>query len=167
MNLELFREKLGYKVKRIKKWLLAEKIEVSTDKDFRYLIYKPRPASEDARKEEIHQKECMSWLREKYPEFTGMAFHVANEVGTKASVGLIEKREAMGVMSGVSDIIVLRAGKNHSVGIFELKRANGGTLSRAQKGFLYNMSHCGHFVAVCYGSTAFKQAFKDYVEGTY
>lgn len=114
----------------------------------------------ECRQEWLEQIDCMSWLQFNHPDRWPLCFHVANEI--KASPQYMQKRQKMGVKSGVSDIIDF----GRIRGAFELKRLDKSKckISKDQQEFLQAVDDSGGFAAIVYGFSEFKLAYADYLE---
>lgn len=114
----------------------------------------------DCRVETIEQIDCASWLQYNYPERWTLIWHTPNE--TKATASYMQKRQKMGVKSGVSDIIDFGLVR----GAFELKRLDKSKckVSKDQREFLEAVDASGGFAAIVYGFEQFKLAYADYLE---
>jgi len=85
--------------------------------------------------EDIIQITVMDFCR--YHKLDKFIFHVANERTTSPQSGALLKRK--GVLSGVSDILIMKPSKN-------------GKVSANQQAFMDILAEHGYFVAVCYSS---------------
>jgi hypothetical protein len=105
----------------------------------------------------------MNWLKEYWPEFWALSFHVPNE--SRGTPKHHEIRAKEGVKPGVYDIVCLKPWKGYPYAVFEMKRRDRtkSVISRDQKAFGFECESAGGFVAVCYGVEQFKLAFMDYV----
>jgi hypothetical protein len=114
----------------------------------------------ECRVETIEQIDCASWLQYNYPERWQLIWHTPNE--TKATASYMQKRQKMGVKSGVSDIIDFGLVR----GAFELKRLDKSKckVSKDQREFLQAVADSGGFAAIVYGFEQFKLAYADYLE---
>ncbi|MNO56548.1 VRR-NUC domain protein [compost metagenome] len=114
----------------------------------------------DCRVETIEQIDCASWLQFNYPERWPLIWHTPNE--SKATASYMQKRQKMGVKSGVSDIIDFGLVR----GAFELKRLDKSKckVSKEQREFLQAVADSGGFAAVVYGFQEFKRAYADYLD---
>lgn len=124
-----------------------------------YWIYWDDAAKGDCRLEVAEQIDAMAWLKEFYPEARKLTFHVPNESDSKPQYRASLQQQ--GVTSGVSDIVTLRG----YGGVFEMKRAvkAKSSVSKEQREFLTNAVTQKKFAALCYGASAFKQAWVDYL----
>lgn len=113
----------------------------------------------DCRHEVSEQIDAMAWLKEFYPEARRLTFHVPNESDSKPQHRASLRQQ--GVTSGVSDIITLWG----TGGVFEMKRVikAKSSVSKEQREFLANAVAQKKFAALCYGASAFKQAWLDYL----
>jgi hypothetical protein len=114
----------------------------------------------DCRLEAIEQIDCAGWLQFNHPERWPLIWHTPNEA--KATASYMQKRQKMGVKSGVSDIIDFGLIR----GAFELKRLDKSkcSVSKDQKEFLQAVDLSGGFAAICYGFQEFKKAYSDYLD---
>lgn len=127
-----------------------------------YWIYWDDAANGDCRHEVSEQIDAMAWLKEFYPEAKKVTFHVPNESDAKRSARYQQDLIQQGVTSGVSDIITLWG----TGGAFEMKRCvkSKSSVSKEQREFLANAVVQKKFAALCYGASAFKQAWLDYLK---
>lgn len=111
------------------------------------------------RQEWAEQIDCMGWLEFNHPDRWPLCHHVPNEI--KASPQYMQKRQKMGVKSGVSDIIDFGLIR----GAFELKRLDKSkcSVSKEQRMFLQAVADSGGFAAIVYGFEQFKLAYADYL----
>lgn len=112
----------------------------------------------------------------KYPELALM-YHVPN--GGKRSKSEAVRFRAMGVKAGVPDIFlpVKRSGHWPTLppdmiapynGLYiELKRQRGGTVSAAQKQWIFDLRTAGYAVEVCKGWESAAAVITEYLEGRY
>lgn len=124
-----------------------------------YFIYWDDEAKGDCRLEVSEQIDAMAWLKEFYPDARKVTFHVPNESDSKPQYRASLQQQ--GVTSGVSDIITLWG----AGAVFEMKRAvkSKSSVSKEQREFLTNAVAQKKFAALCYGASAFKQAWVDYL----
>ena len=124
-----------------------------------YWIYWDDEAKGDCRLEVSEQIDAMAWLKEFYPEARKVTFHVPNESDSKHQYRASLQQQ--GVTSGVSDIVTLWG----TGAVFEMKRAikSKSSVSKEQREFLANAVAQKKFAALCYGASAFKQAWLDYL----
>ena len=87
-------------------------------------------------------------------------WHTCNE--GKRSIQSAVRQKAGGLLSGVSDLLILR---NGVLGAFELKRW-GGRLSDPQKLYVNRVIEEGGLGYVCYGFHSFKEALSHYLLAT-
>lgn len=113
----------------------------------------------DCRQEWAEQIDAMGWLEFNHPDRWPLCFHVPNEI--KAGPQYMQKRQKMGVKSGVSDIIDFGLIR----GAFELKRLDKSkcSVSKEQRTFLQAVADSGGFAAIVYGFEQFKLAYADYL----
>ena len=125
-----------------------------------YWIYWDDAAKGDCRHEVSEQIDAMAWLKEFYPDARKVTFHVPNESDSKPQHRASLQQQ--GVASGVSDIITMWG----YGGAFEMKRAikSKSSVSKEQREFLANAVVQKKFAALCYGASAFEQAWLDYLD---
>jgi len=113
----------------------------------------------DCRVETIEQIDCAGWLEFNHPERWPLIWHTPNEA--RATASYMQKRQKMGVKSGVSDIIDFGLVR----GAFELKRLDKSkcSVSKEQRVFLQAVDDSGGFAAIVYGFSEFKKAYADYL----
>ncbi len=116
----------------------------------------PGLARGKTRKEHVEAKDVANHTRHVYPDL--LLFHVPNEgaIPPQYRVKLIE----MGLLSGVSDFILLEPRRGYHGALIELKRASktdATPVSEDQRKFMEWGRRKGYFTAVCYG---FEQYWK-------
>lgn len=79
------------------------------------------------------QRQCISWFKWQYPAYAKRIFHPAN--GGSRNVIEATKLKAMGVLPGVSDVIITIPRKGYGGLFCELKVGKNG-LSEHQQGFI-------------------------------
>lgn len=124
-----------------------------------YWIYWDDEAKGDCRHEVSEQIDAMAWLKEFYPDARKVTFHVPNESDSKPQHRASLQQQ--GATSGVSDIITLWG----AGGAFEMKRSirAKSSVGKEQRDFLKLSHQQGKFAALCYGASAFEQAWVDYL----
>ena len=115
--------------------------------------------------EDQEQIALFRWLdleSAKHPELQ-LCFHIANG-GYRTPIEAA-RFKAMGVKAGVPDIFLpVARGGFHGLFI-ELKRANGGRLSDAQRGWLEALRRCGYYAVMCHGWEAAREEIVQYLTG--
>lgn len=111
---------------------------------------------------------CVNWFKHQYPK--AVIFHVANERNTKRKIGKRyvttgegAKLKKMGVMKGVSDIVITEWHPNYRGLFIELKplswkdgkQVKAGYPSEDQRQFLSDQFDRGYAVAVAWGLDEF------------
>lgn len=96
-------------------------------------------------KEDLIQETVILFLREFYSD--KVVYHVPN--GGKRGKYEAYKFKKMGVLSGVSDIVIAEPAKMYCGAYIELKKI-GGRLSDTQREFLNSVKK-NYFTAVCFG----------------
>ncbi len=100
---------------------------------------------------------CIRYMRAQYPNV--LCFHVRNEGirGTKAQqMAYGAKSKRMGVLAGVSDIIIMSANGGFHGACIELK-APKGTVTDSQGKFLDKVEVEGYYRNVCWSFDEFKE----------
>lgn len=125
-----------------------------------YLEFYDRDPAETA-KEKVHQVDCVTWLRNRYPDF--LFWHSVNENEKHIKTALVDQQS--GLLKGVSDFVILIGfGGKYPFAAIELKRTNksgkgkASPVSKEQKDFLRKVRDRGGFAAVAYGFEQFKLA---------
>ena len=98
-----------------------------------------------ANQEHRLQTACVTWFNLQYPSLRGLLFSIPNGAYTGARQGAKLKRE--GVVSGVSDLILLKSNFKHHGLCIEMKYGNNRPTDRQQEwgsqvalhGFLYRV----------------------------
>lgn len=111
-------------------------------------------------KEDILQVRCMGYFRVQYRKKNG--FHVPNGGFRNPLEG--RKFKNMGVVAGVSDIIILEARHGYHGLIIELKNKKG-KLQDSQKTFLSKCGESGYLCFVCYDFDSFRKIVDWYFIG--
>ena len=114
-------------------------------------------------KEGQEQATLMSWAQMKsyqYPEL-GLLFHIPNGGGrSKAEAG---RFKAEGVKAGVPDLFLpVPRGESHGLFI-ELKRLEGGSVSKEQKEWIAQLREQGYRAEVCKGWEAASRVLLEYL----
>lgn len=98
----------------------------------------------------------------KYPEL-GLLFHIPN--GGKRGKAEAARFKAEGVKAGVPDLFLpVARGKYHGLFI-ELKRYNGGRVSKFQRSWLLGLELQGYRAEVAHGWKEAAEIIKNYLEG--
>lgn len=111
--------------------------------------------------EQAHVFAWAAWARGKYPELD-LLHHIPN--GGKRSKSEAARFKAQGVKAGMPDICLPCARGGYHGLYIELKRAKGGKLSTAQKGWIDALNEQGYKAAVCYGFDEAKEIITEYLE---
>lgn len=96
--------------------------------------------------EHDEQVVLIRWFRLCYPKL--VIFSIPN--AAKRSVGLANYMKAEGLLTGVSDIFVMKPNKHFS-GLFIEMKAKGGKVSPQQKYFIEQAIANGYAAYVCFG----------------
>jgi len=99
------------------------------------------------RKESTEQIILVNRVRQLYPDV--LIFAIPN--GGQRSITEAVRLKAEGVLAGMPDLFLARAGEN-SHGLFiEMKRVKGGKVSAKQQSVMETLKHEGYAVLVAYG----------------
>lgn len=112
-------------------------------------------------KEDFLQMNLTTWIKLMYKD--ALFFHVPN--GGKRNAIEAAKFKRMGVLAGVSDLILLEPRQGYSGLIIELKtkyKGKYGVVADSQEKFLIKASRRNFKVAVCYSFEAAKDLINDY-----
>lgn len=107
-----------------------------------------RPLS--IKSEDRIQQECYMWFHNEYPDLRGLLFHPPNGGARNAREGA--KFKTMGVYPGVSDFILLHAGRAYCI---ELKNSIG-VQSKVQKEWEEAVKNQGFYYVVVRSLEEFK-----------
>ena len=121
---------------------------------------KRRPSSE----EEHHlQCNCVKWFRLQYPRMKHNLFAVPNGGGRgKADAG---KLKAEGVLSGVSDLILLKRNTEYGGLMIEMKTKKG-VQAGSQKDWQEKISKDGYKYVVCRSLEDFMREVNEYLSSS-
>ncbi|MBR5835183.1 MAG: VRR-NUC domain-containing protein [Bacteroidales bacterium] len=121
---------------------------------------KRRPSSE----EEYHlQCNCVKWFRLQYPRMKHNLFAVPNGGGRgKADAG---KLKAEGVLSGVSDLILLKRNTEYGGLMIEMKTKKG-VQADSQKDWQEKISKDGYKYVVCRSLEDFMREVNEYLSSS-
>lgn len=122
----------------------------------------PRPAQRKRGSPEGRvQAECVQWFWNEYPEYRSLLFHIPNE-GNRSSKTDGAYRKALGLVSGVSDLILLiPRGKFHALCI-EMK-TEVGRQSDAQRLWQSKVEAQGYRYEVVRSLEEFKKLIVEYL----
>lgn len=122
-----------------------------------------KPNSKKRRQTEARlQSQCFQWCWNEHPETRYLLFHVENE-RTDANVIDGARRRAMGLIAGVSDLILLMARGGYHGLLIEMKTEIG-YQSKAQKEWQARVERQGYKYIVCRTFEQFKQIIGDYLD---
>ena len=111
--------------------------------------------------EEDHiQSECVKWFRYQYPKLRKLLFHVPN--GGKRNKVTAQIFKAMGVVPGVSDLILLVSRHGYGSLCIEMKTTSG-YQSPAQIDWEKEVTAAGNKYALCRTFDDFQKTVKDYL----
>lgn len=107
------------------------------------------------------QVDAMAIVKEHYPSAWPLTFHVVNE--SAVPVGFRVKLAQRGLKSGVSDIITMFGpGAGFELKI-QRKTPRPSDVKDSQYAFAREMVNAGHPAYICWGASAFRQAWVDYL----
>ncbi len=130
-----------------------------------------KPKSPPCPTEYDEQRAVIDWCRQ-YARFSGfekLALVHGDSSGVRVPIGCAMKMVRAGAIKGWPDLFVpvpleSQPGQYHCCGLFiELKRRQGGVVSREQKEIHRLLRKNGYRVEVCKGSDAAIQAIIDYL----
>lgn len=122
----------------------------------------PRPKSNKRGSPEGKiQAECVAWFWNTYPEYRGLLFHVPNE-GNRESKTDGAYRKALGLVSGVSDLILLVPNEYFHALSIEMKTEIG-KQSDAQIVWQQKVENQGYKYVVIRSLEGFKKEIIDYL----
>jgi len=110
--------------------------------------------------EDEEQAALITWART-HPILRNRLYAIPN--GGSRNIIEAAKLSRTGVLAGVSDLHLPYPSKGYHGLWIELKRENGGRLTKAQAEWLHLMSADGHLAVVCRGWTAAKRTLEDYL----
>lgn len=118
----------------------------------------PRGSS---RKEHLEVIDAVSHTRYHYPNV--IIFHVPNEGAIPPQYR--DKLLQMGLLGGVSDLVLLKPSKGYHGAMIEMKRTNksDSTVSQDQIDFLRWAREEGYFTAVCFGAEEYIKCLRYYL----
>jgi hypothetical protein len=117
-----------------------------------FYVVKPSYKQLDKRCESLHAIDFYNFAIHKNPDLVYSLFHVTNEGLRSWSKG--KELKQSGLIKGVADYILLKPSNGYNFAAIELKRENGGSISKEQKEFLCKSTSNGGFSCVCFGYKA-------------
>lgn len=111
------------------------------------------------------QAECFRWFWNNHARYRGLMFHVPNEndrTDSNPIQGAI--RKSMGVIAGVSDLILLVPTKKYHGLCIEMKDEDG-RQRQSQKDWQIMVEMYGYRYEVCRSLEQFKEIITDYLYG--
>lgn len=138
------------------------------DKTIKYLVEKSnalvsegKRTTHPRRDEERLQKGCIKWFRYQYPGKTDLLFHAANGERRDKITGA--KLKAMGVVSGVADLILMEQRHGYGALCIELKTQKG-RLSASQNRWGDSVTCAGYKYVVVRSLDEFIRVVKTYLD---
>lgn len=109
------------------------------------------------------QAECFAWFWNEFPQYRKLLFHVPNE-NDRADSNPIQGaiRKSLGVVPGVSDLILLVPRGSHGALLIEMKDEKG-TQKPAQKEWQTLVEAQGYKYCLCRSLAQFKNVISDYL----
>ncbi len=128
------------------------------------LSEKPDKGAQMDMSEDGEAKNFYSIAIARFPELKGVLFHVANEGMIKPQYGT--KRKLMGVVSGVSDYILLAPSGQYGFAVFEMKKARGvpSDIKKNQIEFADNAKANNGYTCFTFGYKAALHALEKYLQ---
>lgn len=108
------------------------------------------------------QRSCVKWFRYSYPQFKTLLFAVPN--GGFRNVREASIMKAEGVVSGVSDLILMLSRQGHHALCIEMKTEKG-RQSDNQKEFEDAVVEQGYKYIVCRSFDEFMKEIDNYIKG--
>lgn len=124
----------------------------------------PQPKKSGHRSNEGRiQAECFAWFWNEFPQYRRLLFHVPNE-NDRADSNPIQGaiRKGLGVVSGVSDLILLLPRNGSGALLIEMKDEHG-TQKQAQKEWQAIVEKYGYKYVICRSLEQFKTIIYDYL----
>lgn len=115
--------------------------------------------------EDAEQKNLITWAEvaaSRYPELR-LLYHVPNSGGGPQHINYSRKLKAMGLKSGVPDLVLPVARQGFHGLYLELKRRAGGDVSEAQRRWHFELRQEDYRVEVCRGADAARDVLIDYL----
>lgn len=125
-------------------------------------VPKVKPARRKKPSDEEHQLQvmCVKWFRYRFPRLRKNLFAVPNGGRRDAITGARMKAE--GVLSGVSDLLLLKSNRFYHGLCIEMKTAKG-VQSDSQKDWEYHISQHGYKYVVCRSVGDFRREVESYL----
>ena len=113
--------------------------------------------------EGVIQAECFKWFWNTYPQYRKLLFHIPNE-NDRSDSNMIQGaiRKSLGVVSGVSDLILLIPRGSHGALCIEMKDERG-TQKPAQKEWQTIVETQGYRYVICRSLEQFQTIIKEYL----
>lgn len=110
------------------------------------------------------QAECFAWFWNEFPQYRKLMFHVPNE-NDRADSSIIQGaiRKSLGVVAGVSDLILLVPRGTHGALLIEMKDEKG-TQKPVQKEWQTLVEAQGYRYEICRSLHQFKELIYDYLK---
>jgi len=109
--------------------------------------------NKSSRSEHIEQREFVSWFRKNYD-----ALLMAIPNGGKRSAATATKLQLEGVVAGVPDLFIPEYGL-----WIEMKRVDGGVVSREQKQVMEELERCGYTCRVAHGDAEAREIVREII----
>lgn len=107
------------------------------------------------------QKACVQWFRLTHPRMRSMLFAIPNAARRSARNGAYMKDE--GMLSGVSDLILLKSNRYYGALCIEMKK-KGGKQSPSQKEWQKEAEANGSKYVVCHSLDEFMKEINNYLK---
>lgn len=109
------------------------------------------------------QSDCVIWFHNSFPAYRGLLFHVPNE-NDRSDSNPIQgaMRRSLGVVAGVSDLILLVPRKGHGALLIEMKDEKG-KQRPAQQDWQKSVESQGYVYRICRSLDQFKEIINEYL----
>lgn len=107
------------------------------------------------------QSACIRWFRLRYPKLAPVLFAVPNAARRSARNGAYMKEE--GMLTGVSDLILLKGNRFYGALAIEMKTRTG-TQRPSQKEWQRECESAGNKYVICRSFEDFKREIENYVK---
>ena len=109
------------------------------------------------------QAECVTWFWNSFPQYRGLLFHVPNE-NDRSDSNFIQGaiRKSLGVVPGVSDLILLVPSNGHGALCIEMKDEHGAQ-RQSQKEWQKLVVSFGYRYEVCRSLEQFQDIIDSYL----
>ena len=107
------------------------------------------------------QFDCVTWFNKSYPQFRKLLFHVPNEQSSP-NPARISQLASIGLVKGVSDLILLVPNSQYHGACIEMKSPTG-RISEHQQEFGKRVTEQGYLFEVCRSLEEFQGIITSYM----